>query len=195
MCRILHHQSFSVWKRIPFLFNLSSDGQLRNGALKVLHGETQRVIKLRRSQMDAEGWASSSSDGGDKDANEIGGTKRRVAFLDSLLMAQRETTGQLTDANIQEEVDTFMFEGHDTTSSALGFAVYLLSQHAAVQQRAYDEAVQCVGHESESMTYLEAVIKETIRIYPPVPFFSRKAVEPFTVGTFYIRFIFVKYFK
>lgn len=109
MCKILHHQSFSVWKRIPFLFNLSADGKLRNSALKVLHEETHRVIKLRRSQMELEGWKSPADLNDGEDAEEFGGAKRRVAFLDSLLLAQRET-GQLTDANIQEEVDTFMFE-------------------------------------------------------------------------------------
>lgn len=73
-------------------------------------------------------------------------------------------------------------QGHDTTSSAISFALYFLSQHADVQQRAFDEANQYAGKESEYMPYLEAIIKETLRIYPAVPFYSRKVVEPFQIG-------------
>lgn len=48
MCRILHAQSFSIWQRLPLLFNLSKPGRLRNKYLKILHNETKRVIEMRR---------------------------------------------------------------------------------------------------------------------------------------------------
>lgn len=112
--------------------------------------------------------------------DDIGG-KRRLAFLDMLLISQLEG-GELTDREIREEVDTFLFEGHDTTSSAMAFCIYLLSQHEDIQQRAYEEAVELQGHEKESMSYLEAVIKETLRIYPSVPFYSRKVQEDLQIG-------------
>lgn len=88
----------------------------------------------------------------------------------------------LTDENIQEEVDTFMFEGHDTTSAAISFAIYLISKHPECQQKAYEEAIQCIGKESEPMPYVEAVIKEALRLYPPVPIYSRRVNEPFAVS-------------
>lgn len=99
-------QSFSLWKRIPFLFNLTSSGRQLNAALKILHDETRRVIRVRRSHMNEEAKLNPKTDNNDED---MFGSKRRLAFLDSLLLAQKET-GRLTDANIQEEVDTFMFE-------------------------------------------------------------------------------------
>lgn len=109
---------FSAWKRIDFLYNWSSEKRERNEALKVLHGETRRVINLRRSliKTDADEIAiqpdrKNVDDADDDDDDEVPvfGAKQRRPFLDSLLIAQRNT-GLLTDANIQEEVDTFMFE-------------------------------------------------------------------------------------
>lgn len=146
----------------------------------MLHGETNRVIQQRRKQLQLakveQGKAQQQED------NDVGG-RRRLAFLDMLLLAQMEGNGsELSDVDIREEVDTFMFEGHDTTSSALAFAISLLSKHADVQQRVYEEAVELEGREKESMPYLEAVIKETLRLYPSVPFFSRGVLEDLQVG-------------
>lgn len=81
-------------------------------ALQVLHGETRRVIKNRRDQLEAASkkeLKNGSSDNNVAAEDSFVATKKRRPFLDSLLIAQRET-GLLTDANVQEEVDTFMFE-------------------------------------------------------------------------------------
>lgn len=76
----------------------------------------------------------------------------------------------------------FSKQGHDTTSSALSFAIYLLSKHPNVQNKALEECREKEGKEAETMKYLEAVIKETLRLYPSVPFYSRKITEPMEIG-------------
>ncbi|KAH8396449.1 hypothetical protein KR222_010434 [Zaprionus bogoriensis] len=176
ICRILHRQSFSFWQRFNFLFEFSAAGRARNAALRVLHEETYRVIKLRRKLLLEQQQQQQLS--AEKETED----KRRLAFLDVLLLAQMEGATELSDVDIREEVDTFMFEGHDTTSSAIAFAISLLSKHADVQQRVYEEAVELEGREKEPMPYLEAVIKETLRLYPSVPFFSRKVIDDLSVG-------------
>ena len=180
ICRILHKQSFSFWQRLNIFFSYTEAGRARDAALKILHDETNRVIKLRRQMLMDANIGTMNDVNKSHESNEIG-QRRRFAFLDMLLISQMEGNG-LTDTEIREEVDTFMFEGHDTTSSALAFALYLLSQHADVQQKAYEEALAMEGDEKETMRYLEAVIKETLRIYPSVPFFSRKVSEDLQIG-------------
>lgn len=165
----------------PF-FKFTKPGQERDAALKILHGETNRVIKLRRKQLQDSHIQSLSDAQKAEAADLMGGSKRRLAFLDMLLISQMEGVA-ISDREIREEVDTFMFEGHDTTSSALGFAIYLLSQHTEFQQQAYEEAVALEGREKESMPFIEAVIKETLRLYPSVPFFSRSVTEDLNVGS------------
>ncbi|XP_022231350.2 LOW QUALITY PROTEIN: probable cytochrome P450 4s3 [Drosophila obscura] len=184
ICRVMHKQSFSFWQRLNIFFKYTQMGQERDGALHVLHDETNRVIRLRREQLVKERQQqqdSSDQQQGNEERNDVG-SKRRLAFLDMLLLTQLEGGAELSDRDIREEVDTFMFEGHDTTSSAIAFALSLLSKHSEVQQRAYEEAHDLEGREKESMPYLEAIIKETLRLYPSVPFFSRKVLEDMQVG-------------
>ncbi len=85
-----------------FMYSFTSDGRQYKKYLKVLHEFTRGIINKRDSEFDA---------------NNLG-TAKRVAFLDMLLKI-KHTDGTLTLDDIQEEVDTFMFEGHDTTTCAL----------------------------------------------------------------------------
>lgn len=57
------------------------------------------------------------------------------SFLDLLINLSDEYPDQMTDRDIREEVDTFLFEGHDTTSIALTMTLVLLGIHQDVQVR------------------------------------------------------------
>ncbi|XP_013100693.2 probable cytochrome P450 4s3 [Stomoxys calcitrans] len=178
ICSILQKKAFSFWQRNNVFFKYTEAGRQRDACLEILHGETNRVIKLRRKLL--QDSKIKSMDDAEKSYDSIG-SKKRLAFLDMLLISQMEGV-PLTDREIREEVDTFMFEGHDTTSSAIGFAIYLLSQNAQAQKLAYEEALALEGREKESMPYLEAIIKETLRLYPSVPVYARAVKEDLQVG-------------
>jgi cytochrome P450 family 4 subfamily V len=62
---------------------------------------------------------------------------RRLVFLDSLLTQMHKE--KLTIDDIQEEVDTFMFEGHDTTAAAVNFFCYLMGCYPDVQEKVQAE--------------------------------------------------------
>lgn len=64
--------------------------------------------------------------------------KHRFALLDTLFAAQADSKA-INDDGIQEEVDTFVFTGHDTVSSAITYTLVCIAEHADVQEKLYDE--------------------------------------------------------
>lgn len=108
-------------------------------------------------------------------------SKRKLALLDVLLHSTID--GQpLSNMDIREEVDTFMFEGHDTTTSAIAFCLYELARNPQVQRKACDEIKIVIGDDVNKaitlkdlndLQYLELVIKETLRLFPSVPMYGK----------------------
>ncbi|XP_052902070.1 cytochrome P450 4d1-like [Anopheles moucheti] len=170
---------FNFLIRYEFFYRLSSNRRKQLEALKVLHGYTDSVIKNRQKELQT-----GKTNALDINENDLG-IKKKMAFLDMLL--QSKIDGQpLTDLEIREEVDTFMFEGHDTTTSAISFLLHNLAKHPEVQQKVFDEVRNIVGDDRtrpvtmamlNDMNYLDLVIKETLRMYPSVPMIGRRMLE------------------
>jgi cytochrome P450 len=97
------------------------------------------------------------------------------------LQTKLDDPESFTFDDIQEEVDTFMFEGHDTTKSAINWTLYAIATNQEVQQRLHREIDQLIGGSNHMLSvddlnkfeYLDCVIKESLRIYPAVPFIER----------------------
>lgn len=113
------------------------------------------------------------------------GEKKRLAFLDFLVEASHSEGNKLSDGDIRDEVNTIMFEGHDTTAAASSFFLCMLGTHEDVQERVYQEMKEIFGdsdrdvtfNDTMEMKYLERVLMETLRLYPPVPFITRVVRE------------------
>ncbi|XP_033748643.1 cytochrome P450 4F4-like [Pecten maximus] len=114
--------------------------------------------------------------------------KRRLDFLDMLITA-RDADGQgLSDLEIRDEVDTFMFAGHDTTASALSWTFYCLGKYPDDQQKVFEEVREImqdreivIWDDLPKMKMLHLFLKETMRMYSPVPIISRTLKEPLEV--------------
>ncbi|NDJ36186.1 MAG: cytochrome P450 [Chloroflexi bacterium] len=101
-----------------------------------------------------------------------------------LLMQAREEGQGMTDAQLRDEVLITFFAGHETTAQALTFTLYLLAENPACQRRVRDEigsvlyGGQPVTPETlDHLDYTQRVIKEALRLYPPVAMFARDAAE------------------
>lgn len=155
-----------------FIYQFTENYKKEQKLLKLLHGFTENVIETRREEL----LKISEHD-----------QKKKKALLDILLTSTIEGA-HLTNEDIREEVDTFLFAGHDTTTSALSFIFYNIAKHQDVQQKIYEEVMAVIdddGKFSQSqlndLHYTDLVIKETLRLYPSVPMFGRKLKDEVTV--------------
>lgn len=178
---------FTFYLRPDFIFNLLPYKKRHDELIKILHDYTDNVIVNRRAELMK---SKDNPDVKDENDNEEIGAKKKMAFLDVLLLSTVDGKS-LTNLDIREEVDTFMFEGHDTTSSGIAFCLYSLAKHPEIQQKAREETLNVLGSDSEEpvtikllndLNYLEMVIKEALRLYPSVPMFGRKVQEDVQVG-------------
>ncbi|XP_061400141.1 cytochrome P450 4d8-like [Musca vetustissima] len=154
--------------------------------LRIMHEFTDKVIKERRDTLEASMKSASKKSTDDQENHDIG-TKKRMALLDVLLQSSIEGE-PLSNEDIREEVDTFMFEGHDTTATALSCTLYLLARHPEVQEKLLDEIHNVFGKDNlkpfslmslNELKYMECVIKESLRLFPPVPIIAREIKEDF----------------
>jgi cytochrome P450 len=105
----------------------------------------------------------------------------------SLLLGVRDEDGQgFTDKEVRDQLMTLMFAGHDTSTSTLTFLMYELSRHPHVLQRLCEEqdrvlggAVPDIDKLEREMPYLEMVLDEVLRLYPPAWIGPRRAVREF----------------
>uniref|UniRef100_H2YGW8 Uncharacterized protein n=1 Tax=Ciona savignyi TaxID=51511 RepID=H2YGW8_CIOSA len=108
-------------------------------------------------------------------------------FLDILLQSKVYGKG-LTDIEIRDEVDTFLFEGHDTTSSGIAWALYHLAKYPEFQTKCRDELTEVLGdrkyvewNDLPKLEYLTKFIKESLRLKPPVYIMGRQLEEPLKI--------------
>ncbi|XP_052003299.1 cytochrome P450 4B1 [Xyrauchen texanus] len=157
------------------IFHLSPHGYRFRKASKTAHNHTEEVIRKRKEVLKIER------------EQGIFKNKRYLDFLDILLSARDEQKQGLSDEDIRAEVDTFMFEGHDTTASGISWIFYSLACNPDHQQICREEILQALeGKDSiewedlNKIPYTTMCIKESLRLYPPVPGMSRKLTKPMT---------------
>ena len=181
-------RSFSPWVWSDFVFYKTSMGKEFKSDLNILHSMTRNVINERKTNILQKRTEFKSEETDDSNENNIylsNKNKKRMAFLD-LLLDYHIDNSSLSLEDIREEVDTFMFEGHDTTAVSLAWTLFLLGHHPDVQLRIQEELDAIFDNDRDRemtpedlkrMQYLECVIKESLRLFPSVPLIGRTLTE------------------
>ncbi|KAI5725989.1 hypothetical protein M8J77_022477 [Diaphorina citri] len=207
MCYILHIRSSKVWLRPDYFFHLTSYAKDQVKQLDIIHTLTKQVLKKKKETYEKNksdipnrelikeenkpevkektvveelSFGQSYELKDDLDVEDVG-EKKRLAFLD-LLIESAQNGVVLTDEEIKEQVDTIMFEGHDTTAAGSSFFLCVMGTHPEIQAKVMQELDEifgdsdrlCTFQDTLEMKYMERCIMETFRMFPPVPLIARE---------------------
>ena len=114
-------------------------------------------------------------------------------LLSMLLHAQDEDGSRMTDRQLRDEVITLFLAGHETTALALSWTWWLLAQHPQAEAKLHAELNSVLGGRTPTLEnlpklrYLDHVITESTRLYPPAWGMARLAIEDAEIGGYMIR--------
>ncbi|NWH56921.1 CP4V2 protein, partial [Geococcyx californianus] len=190
MSELIQQRQKSPWLWPDLAYMLFKEGREHDRNLKILHNFTDTVIAEKAAELEnAKQMKCNTSD--NCEGND---SRKRKAFLDMLLSVTDDEGNKLSYRDIREEVDTFMFEGHDTTAAAMNWVLYLLGHNPEAQKKVHRELDEVFGNTERPVTmddlkklrYLECVVKEALRLFPSVPLFARTLREDCCISGFQI---------
>ena len=186
LVKLVQLRGLNIFMHPSIIYYLTKEGREFRAACDLVHQYSERIIKERQHKLSLP-----ETDAGRPDSILSECVKKD--FLHILLTAKDADGAGLSFQEVQSEVDTFLFEGHDTTASALQWALYFLAGHPDVQARCRNEAQQVssshglaagdVTYESlQELSYIEQVLKETMRVATTVPLIHRRLTSDITIN-------------
>ncbi|KAJ8715365.1 hypothetical protein PYW07_009847 [Mythimna separata] len=158
------------WWHSPYTFTWSRLKKEQDSYLKILHKMSDAVLQKRKSELFGNTCV---------EKNIAPGIKFKP-FVDILLELSVEK-GAFNDRQIREQVDFMLAAGHETTPNALLFTMVLLGSHPDVQEKVFSEIQEVLGEDKDvdkmdlsKLQYLEAVVKESLRIFTVAPAIARR---------------------
>ena len=172
--------TFPKWKIFPFLF--FPKWLLEKSGIHFLNDDgLSYCIKLAQHMID--------------ERRRTGAKAQQFSdFLELMLQDGKDEnekcTGRLTDEEIIANITLILFAGYHTTSTTLTFATYSLATNSHVQERVREEIRDALANSKSgeldydtlnNLPYLDAVINETLRMYPPVAGHERQCSEDYVL--------------
>ncbi len=106
-----------------------------------------------------------------------------------MLLEAADESGSMSDRQVRDEALTILLAGHETTANALTFALWNVARYPAIQRKMCEEVESVCGSRApeaadfRSLSYIERVFAESMRLYPPAWVVARTAIRPYTMRT------------
>ncbi|KAF9409937.1 hypothetical protein HW555_010828 [Spodoptera exigua] len=183
---LYYERAMKPWLHLPFFFNRSSlkrrQDKLTETVRNILNpcrvymflDNTKRRLEIKMN-------AYNSDESNDK----------FKPVLNHLLYLADEQNA-FSDTEIREHLNTFVIASYDTSTVTFTLLLMMIGWHKDVQDRVYNEIQEVLNHEDRDFTksdlpklvYLEAVIKETLRLYPTIPYIARQVNKDLKLGKY-----------
>lgn len=115
-------------------------------------------------------------------------SKKGEDLLSMLMAAEDADDGsRMSDKQLRDEVATLMLAGHETTANALSWTWMLLCQYPHIQRQLHEELDQVLSGHSPTievlpkLRYAKQIIKEAMRLFPPVALIGREAMQDYNI--------------
>lgn len=166
--------NFSLPVQLPLWIPTKINRQAK-AARAVLDETINRIVQERRA---------AELNNGPQDTGDL---------LSMFLMAEYDDKSMMDDNEVRDQLVTLFAAGHETTSNALTWTWYLLSQHPEIEAKLQHELDSVLAGQRPTLAdlpnlpYTEMVLKESMRMYPPVwTLNARQASEDITIGEYSI---------
>ncbi|XP_022119970.2 probable cytochrome P450 4s3 [Pieris rapae] len=177
--KIITENYFSYWRSLPCLITFTKLYKETQRIAKILDAMSNDVIAQRRKKIQKLIEYAENNKNHVMEHDVLTG---KECLLDRLILSKLYCGVTLTEDIISEEVKLVCWTGHHTTGLALSHALYFIAKFPEVQHRVLQEQKLIFGNdrfkkpnhkEINEMKYLEAVIKESIRVLPAITKISR----------------------
>ncbi|CAG7718757.1 unnamed protein product [Allacma fusca] len=184
----VHNETKFVNKRIymPWLWpdifwNMSSIGREEKKTRKYMQVLMDKMVQERKAEIILNNAQKSSQATGASNPEE-----RSETMLDYAIREQLQGRTEFTDRYIRDLLNSAILAGHETTAAGLTFALYLLAKNPEEQAKLHAELDEVFGNDRDrivetsdlpKLKFMECCIKETERLYPPIPLMPRTPEE------------------
>ena len=172
---------FSDTKLDFVYYNFTCQGRKFKQICQMVHEYTEGVIRERKKALKIAKKRTMSEAITEQRAGKC---NKKLDLLDVLLTTRDEDGNGLTDLEIREETDTFLFAGHDTTSSGISWTLYCLAKYPEHQDKVREEVREVLMEREwleyedlKKLKYTTWCIKEAMRLYPPATDFVRSTTQ------------------
>lgn len=167
-----------VWLHLECLYRMSSLYDFEKKSYKIIKAYLGKIIMSRKEIYD-----------------RVEGTTEQLADIDELVDGQPKTVinqllrnwqnGTIEYKDVFDELDVLIYTGSDTSTHLAAYTLLMLAMHPDIQERVIKELKSVfisrdipVDYDSiKQLTYLETVIKETLRLFPVIPYIGRWSGE------------------
>ncbi|CAK1546289.1 unnamed protein product [Leptosia nina] len=171
---LLTHRMFHIWLWPDCIYKFTSQHADFKESVRILYKLTDEIIQKKRTELrdlDLEEYN-----------NQASGSTR--CFLEHLMLLSGKDSG-LSDVELRDEISLLLLAGTDTSAVAICNTLKLLAMYPKVQEDIYIELMDVLGDSNRKLNrsdlkdlkYLNMVVKESLRLFPPVPIIVRKVCE------------------